>query len=104
MITFNKDNFSGNVAYIVENDVMVHSILKELEPFENITLRNDAKIERISLERDGSTYSNVQLANGEHFSAELLVCDFVFYLSIIFIYLFFVFFFLKILHIYKLLN
>lgn len=75
MITFNHDNFSANVAYIVENDVLVHAILKELEPFDNITVRNDAKIEKILLERDGATYSKVQLANGDDFSAELLVCN-----------------------------
>lgn len=73
MITFNHDNFIGDVAYIVENDVLVHSILKELEPFENITVKNDAKIDKVQLERDGVTYGKVQLTSGEDFSAELLV-------------------------------
>lgn len=53
--------------------MLVHSILKELEPFQNITIRNDARIDQILLERDGLTFSKVQLANGEDFSAELLV-------------------------------
>lgn len=73
LITFNHDNFIGDVAYIVENDVLVHAILKELEPFTNITVRNDAKIEKVLLERDGFTFSRVQLSTGEDFSAELLV-------------------------------
>lgn len=73
MITFNHDNFSGDVAYIVENDVLVHSILKELEPFDNITIRNDAKIDGVQLVKDGSTYSKVKLSSGEDFSTELLV-------------------------------
>lgn len=63
------------MAYIVENDVLVHGILKELESFDNITVRNDAKIEKIALEKDGLTYSKVQLANGDDFSAQLLVCN-----------------------------
>ncbi|XP_031617711.1 ubiquinone biosynthesis monooxygenase COQ6, mitochondrial [Contarinia nasturtii] len=73
LITFNHDNFIGDVAYVVENDVLVHSILKELQPYNNITIRNDAKIDKVILEQDGSTYGKVQLASGEDFSAELLV-------------------------------
>lgn len=53
--------------------MLVHSILKELEPFDNITIRNDAKIDSVQLEKDGLLYSKVQLASGEDFSAELLV-------------------------------
>lgn len=73
LITFNHDNFIGDVAYIVENDVLLHSILKELEPFTNVTIRNDTKIEQVLLECDGLPYGQVQLATGEIFSAELLV-------------------------------
>lgn len=73
LITFNHDDFIGDVAYIIENDVLVHSILKELIPFNNITIRNDARIEKVSLERDGLTYGKVQLSTGEDFSTELLV-------------------------------
>lgn len=73
LITFNHDNFIGDVSYIVENDVLLHSVLKELEPFSNITIRNEAKIERISLEKDGLPCNKVELKTGEDFSAELLV-------------------------------
>lgn len=73
LITFNHDNFIGDVSYIVENDVLLHSVLKELEPFSNITIRNEANIERISLEKDGLPCNKVQLNTGEDFSAELLV-------------------------------
>lgn len=76
LITFNHDNFIGDIAYIVENDVLLHSILKELEPSTNITIRNDAKIEHILLERDGLPFGKVQLATGENFTAELLVRNF----------------------------
>lgn len=53
--------------------MLVHSILKELEPYDNITIRNDAKIDKVQLEKDGLTYSKVQLTSGEDYSAELLV-------------------------------
>lgn len=78
----------GDVAYIVENDVLMHSILNELEPFTNITIQNDAKIEQVLLERDGLPFGKVQLATGESFTAELLV---IIYLCIyLFLQLFFI--------------
>lgn len=63
----------GDVAYIVENDVLMHAILKELEPCTNITIQNDARIEQVLLERDGLPFGKVQLATGDSFTAELLV-------------------------------
>lgn len=85
MITFNHDNFIGDVAYIVENDVLLHSILKELEPLTNITIKNDAKIEQVLLEKDGLPFGKVRLATGESFTAELLVI-YLFIYSIILFY------------------
>lgn len=73
LITFNHDNFIGDVAYIVENDVLLYGILKELENNANITIRNDAKIEKVLLEKDGFTNNLVYLKSGENYSAELLV-------------------------------
>lgn len=78
MITFNHDNFIGDVAYIVENDVLLHAILKELDPFTNITIQNDVKIEQVQLEQDGLPFGRVQLATGESFTAELLVIFYLF--------------------------
>lgn len=77
LITFN-DDFIGDVAYIVENDVLVHSVLKEVQTIDNITIRNDERIDKVLLERDELTYSKVQLTTGEEFSAELLVSIFFF--------------------------
>lgn len=53
--------------------MLVHAILKELQSNNNITIRNDARIEKVILEQDGLSYGKVQLASGEDFSAELLV-------------------------------
>lgn len=90
MITFNHDNFIGDVAYIVENDVLLHSILEELEPFTNITIQNDAKIERVALEQDGLPFGKVQLATEETFSAELLVIIHLFINLFIFLFRFYI--------------
>lgn len=87
LITFNHDNFIGDVTYIVENDVLVHAILKELEPFSNISIRNGTKIDQVLLERDGLTFGKVQLNTGEEFSAELLVSKIIkLYFSILIIH------------------
>lgn len=61
------------MAYIVENDVLLHSVLKELEPHPNITIKNDVKIDRILLKKNGLACNKVQLNGGGDFSAELLV-------------------------------
>lgn len=73
LITFDHGNFADTVAYIVENDVLLYAILKELENAPNVTIRNDAKIENVLLERDGVPNGSVQLKTGETFTADLLV-------------------------------
>lgn len=73
LITFDHDNPADTVAYIVENDVILHAILKELEHATNITIKNEAKIENVLLERDGVLNGAVQLKSGETFTADLLV-------------------------------
>lgn len=73
LIAFEDDHPANNMAYIIENDVMLHAILKELECAENVTIRNAAKIENVLLERDGVPNGTVQLNTGETFTADLLV-------------------------------
>lgn len=73
LITFGHANPADTVAYIVENDVILHAILKELEHATNITIKNEAKIESVLLERDGAANGSVQLKTGETFTADLLV-------------------------------
>lgn len=73
LIAFEHDHPASSVAYIVENDVMLHAILKELESATNVTIKNAAKIDRVLLERDGAPHGTVQLQSGETFTADLLV-------------------------------
>lgn len=62
------------MAYIVENDVILHAVLKELDRCgDAVQLQNDTKISEIHLAHlDGET-STVQLKSGECYSCDLLV-------------------------------
>lgn len=63
------------VAYIVENDVLIHAILKEIEKNSNIEIKNNSKIEKVRLQRDGYVNGTVHLKSGEVYSSELLVSN-----------------------------
>lgn len=73
MITFAGDDFAKDVAYMVENDVLTHCILKQLEKCPNVTLRNSCKIEAIQLATEENNVGSVKLEGEEHFSCNLLV-------------------------------
>ncbi|KAL5283480.1 COQ6 family protein [Megaselia abdita] len=70
-ITFNHDNFSENVAYIIENDLVLDSVYKELESAKNVQIKNLAKIEDVDLE--GLATKSVKLKGGEEFTCDLLI-------------------------------
>lgn len=61
------------VAYIVENDVLIHAILKEIEKCNQIEIKNNSKIEKVRLQRDGFANGLVYLKSGEVYSSELVV-------------------------------
>lgn len=73
LITFNHDNFIGNLAYIIENDILLFAILNEIAKKSNIVIQNDARIEKIQLESENGKTNEIHLTTGEQFSAELLV-------------------------------
>lgn len=73
LITFNRPDFIDDVAYIVENDVLLHAIEKEIEQNVNVTIQNDSRIDGVRLACDGHSSNKVYLKSGEVFSAELLV-------------------------------
>lgn len=79
LITFNYDNFIGNLAYIIENDILLFAILNEIEKKSNIVIQNDARIDKIQLESENGKTNEIHLTTGEQFSAELLVsnCSFI---------------------------
>ncbi|ETN66912.1 hypothetical protein AND_001293 [Anopheles darlingi] len=73
LITFNYDDFSDNISWIVENDVLLASVYRQLETVPNVEIRYSAKLADCKLVRDGAERSTVQLTNGEVLTCELLV-------------------------------
>uniref|UniRef100_A0A2M4BMD5 Ubiquinone biosynthesis monooxygenase COQ6, mitochondrial n=1 Tax=Anopheles marajoara TaxID=58244 RepID=A0A2M4BMD5_9DIPT len=73
LITFNYDDFSDNISWIVENDVLLASVYRQLETVPNVEIRYAAKLADCRLVRDGAERSTVQLTNGEQLTCELLV-------------------------------
>lgn len=72
-ITFNHEQFSSDIAYIVENDLILHAIYKELECCNKIEIKSSSKVENVDLPRNGCHNSNIQLNDGEVISCNLLI-------------------------------
>ncbi len=71
-ITFSHDNFEKNVAYIVENDLILEAVYKQLVGLENVTVKNSSRLEKCTLYKDcGQT--SVTLNGGETYNCDLLV-------------------------------
>lgn len=68
MITFNEDQLSDELAYIVENDLVLHAVNTELSKKESVTVINDAKVDKIILPE-----SRVLLEGGKSITSKLLV-------------------------------
>lgn len=73
MITFNHDDLSEVLAYIVENDVLLASVEKELKQIQNVTVINEARIKSYGLPDEKQEITRVELENGTSFSCKLLV-------------------------------
>lgn len=76
MITFNHDDFLGDVAYIVENEVLLYAIDREIAQNENVQVQNEARVDRIRLKCNGCAQNEVHLKSGEVFTTDLLVSNF----------------------------
>lgn len=79
-INFNHDGFSMNVAYIVENDVVLYAVLKELDKNSNVSVQNETKIKSVSLRKNEQNVNLVTMNTGEMYSCDLLVSNFTFFL------------------------
>uniref|UniRef100_A0A2C9H898 Ubiquinone biosynthesis monooxygenase COQ6, mitochondrial n=1 Tax=Anopheles quadriannulatus TaxID=34691 RepID=A0A2C9H898_ANOQN len=73
LITFNYDDFAENISWIVENDVLLASIYRQLEGVPNVRVRYSSKLASCELIRDGADRSTVRLADGETLKCDLLV-------------------------------
>ncbi|XP_063985532.1 ubiquinone biosynthesis monooxygenase COQ6, mitochondrial [Diachasmimorpha longicaudata] len=73
MITFNEDYLADEIAYIVENDILLHALDQELEDKSNLNVIYNAKVEDICLPSQRGENAKVKLQSGEELSAKLLV-------------------------------
>ncbi len=80
MITFSNDDMSEDLACLVENDVILEGILRQLEPLESqIEIRHNSLVKQYKLPQNNRSSSNTRWAqvilnNGDHVQARLLVC------------------------------
>lgn len=79
MITFSGDAVAADMAFIVENDVLLHAVLKQLEGVVNVTVQNGSRIEEVQLASVPNGSGLVRLKSGEAFSCDLLVSVLVLY-------------------------
>lgn len=73
LIQFNDDEFVASVAYVVENEVLLYAIDKEIEKNSNVEIRNDSRIEKVNLQCNGAPCNEVHLKSGEMYTSTLLV-------------------------------
>ncbi|XP_058126983.1 ubiquinone biosynthesis monooxygenase COQ6, mitochondrial [Anopheles ziemanni] len=73
LITFNYDDLSENISWIVENDVLLASVYRQLQSVPSVEIRYASKLASCELIRDGAEKSTVQLASGERLCCDLLV-------------------------------
>lgn len=72
-INFNHPNFSDKVACIVENDLILEALYRQLGDLRNIQVKNESRLDSCKLPKDGVKTSEVTLKSGEQFSCDLLV-------------------------------
>lgn len=73
MITFNEDNLDQDIAYIVENDLLLHAVDKELDNKASVKVIYNAKVDDISLPNEHGEDAKIELQNGQKFKTKLLV-------------------------------
>lgn len=75
MITFNNEDRNKIVAYIVENDLLLSAVGKELRNVNNVTVINEAKAKSYDLPLEKNRNVQVNLENGSSFQCKLLVSE-----------------------------
>lgn len=73
MITFNEDHLDEELAFIVENDLLLHAVSTQLSEKNCVRVINNATLKHLTLPCGLGEHSNVQLENGQNFRAKLLI-------------------------------
>lgn len=72
-ISFDHDDSSRKVAFIVENSLILHSLNIENKTLANLNILNEAKIKNCSLSIETNEDIKVELENGTLYTCELLL-------------------------------
>lgn len=74
MITFNNDDLLEAIAYVVENNLLITAVNKELKNISQVTVMDEAKVINFQIPTDDSNEPvKVELENGQKFTCSLLV-------------------------------
>lgn len=76
MIAFGGAAIAADMAYIVENDVLLHAVLEQLNSGDvarQVRVQNGSRIEAVELATGAGERGAVRLQTGEEFSCDLLV-------------------------------
>lgn len=72
-IHFERENFNGDVAYIIENDVIIDSCVETLEKLTNVTVKTNAAVKSCKLVENLSTLVEIELVDGSSYRSDLLI-------------------------------
>nr|XP_012230961.1 PREDICTED: ubiquinone biosynthesis monooxygenase COQ6-like [Linepithema humile] len=73
VITFDENHLSEELAYIVENDLLLDAINKQLSEKKNVTVAYESKIADVKLPKMSSEFATVQLQSGKQYRTRLLI-------------------------------
>ncbi|XP_015171176.1 PREDICTED: ubiquinone biosynthesis monooxygenase COQ6, mitochondrial [Polistes dominula] len=73
IITFNEDYLSKELAYIVENDLLLHAVNTQLHEKPNVNVVYNAKVTNLLLPSIEGANTKIQLENGKQYETKLLV-------------------------------
>ncbi|CAO1429231.1 unnamed protein product [Diamesa tonsa] len=72
-IDFQHTSLADSVACIVENDLILEALYRQLQTLNNIEIKNESRLESCILPKDGAQTSEVTLKSGENYSCDLLI-------------------------------
>lgn len=64
---------TDNVAFIVENDLLLEAVYNKLKKVSNVTIKNNAKIVSVELADAHNSVGTMTLKSGETYSCNLMV-------------------------------
>ncbi|XP_046751090.1 ubiquinone biosynthesis monooxygenase COQ6, mitochondrial isoform X1 [Diprion similis] len=73
MITFNEDHLADELAYIVENNLLLHAVSQQLSNKNSVDLIYGAKADDISLPTTPGQDAAITLQDGQRFGTKLLI-------------------------------